>query len=112
MNNTQIIESIKKMESKINNIQGSAFAYDGCHKIYICETNEEIQEMKEFGYEIKEMNELLITFIESCELKFIYKANLKDGKHQIIAQGEYDSTIDEYINNGLYVDYEIEGFEF
>ena len=27
-------------------------AYDGCHKIYICEDDEDLKEAKEIGYQI------------------------------------------------------------
>lgn len=30
-------------------------AFDGCHKIYICENDEDLKEAKEYGYQIHEL---------------------------------------------------------
>lgn len=51
-------------------------AFDGCHKIYICENDEGLEEAKEYGYKIHELNELENLFNKSCMLKFIYNWSL------------------------------------
>lgn len=53
------------------------FAYDGCHKIYVCETEEDVAYMRdELGYEILPIEEIERTYVESCPLKFIYNVGL------------------------------------
>jgi uncharacterized ParB-like nuclease family protein len=53
------------------------FAYDGCHKIYICETDEEMREAEqELGYEIFPLNQIEAKYKDSCCLKFIDPFNL------------------------------------
>ena len=37
---------------------GDKFAYDGCHKIYIIENEEDVKECKELGYEIYPISEI------------------------------------------------------
>lgn len=54
-------------------IVGEKFAYDGCHKMYVLETEQEEQEAIKFGYEIKPINLLPVTYEYSCELRFINK---------------------------------------
>lgn len=58
---------------KINNLEviGKYFAYDDCHKIYIIEDEEDLQEAKEIGYTILPIKEIEETYNNSCELKFI-----------------------------------------
>ena len=51
-------------------------AFDGCHKIYICENDEDLAEAKEYGYKIHELDELKTLFEKSCPLKFIYNWGL------------------------------------
>ena len=58
---------------KINGIEVTAtqFAYDGCHKIYLLETEAELKEALEYGYRIRPIEELEDTFEDSCSLRFI-----------------------------------------
>jgi hypothetical protein len=58
---------------KINGIEidSQEFAYDGCHKIYLIETEADKTEAKEGGYEILPIEELEDTFNSSCGLEFI-----------------------------------------
>ena len=51
-------------------------AFNGCHKIYICESDEDLKEAKECGYKIHELDELKTLFEKSCSLKFIYNWSL------------------------------------
>lgn len=46
----------------------SKVAYDGCHKIYICEDEKEVKEAIEIGYEIHEISELEKLYNASCPL--------------------------------------------
>lgn len=52
------------------------FGYDGCHKIYICESHAECEELREYGYKILPIAELPKTYANSCPLRFISSANL------------------------------------
>lgn len=66
--------------------EATQFAWDGCHKIYILENQEELVEAKNVGYEILDIKNLESTWEESCELRFINFWNLD--KDAIIPQGE------------------------
>lgn len=65
---------------KINNIEvkGDKFAYDGCHKIYIIEDDEDLKKANELEYLIKNIEDLEDIYNESCELRFIrnWKLNI------------------------------------
>lgn len=58
---------------KINGIlvKGNKFAYDGCHKIYVCEDEEDVEEAKSYGYDIFDIDKMEDTYNNSCPLKFI-----------------------------------------
>ena len=76
-----------KMLLKINGEDVSkavSFAYDGCHKIYLCKGEGDENEMKDYGYTICPLDELPQIFNNSCELRFINWANLTP----IVEQGE------------------------
>lgn len=63
---------------KINGIEvvtNGKFAYDGCHKIYIIEDEENEEEASD-GYKILPIEKLKETYENSCELKFIHNWNL------------------------------------
>lgn len=53
-------------------------AYDGCHKIYICKDEEDIEEATEIGYKIHEISELEYLYNSSCPLVFISDWKLLD----------------------------------
>lgn len=63
---------------KINNVEvvGNKFAYDGCHKIYIIEDEQDEQKAHECGYKILEISQLVNTYKYSCELRFIHNWKL------------------------------------
>lgn len=52
-------------------ILGKEFAFDGCHKIYIIEDDDDKKMAIEYGYIIKNIDELKDTFVNSCPLRFI-----------------------------------------
>lgn len=53
------------------------FFTDGCHKIYVAETEEDIKTMLGYGYkELCPMLSLEKTFVGSCPLRFISWVNL------------------------------------
>lgn len=63
---------------RINNkeVIGDKFAFDGCHKIYIIEDEEDIKEAEEYNYEIFCLEQLQEKYENSCDLKFIYNWKL------------------------------------
>ena len=47
------------------------FAYDGCHKIYLLEDEEDLKHANEIGYTILPITKLKETYENSCSLRFI-----------------------------------------
>ena len=69
------------------------FGYDGCHKIYVAETAEDVRELKSYGYdEIYPMSELERIYSNSCYLRFISWVNIN--KPNIVPQGEERVTFE------------------
>lgn len=58
---------------KVNGVEivGNEFAFDGCHKIYIIENEEDKNNALEIGYHIFPIQDLKSCFEYSCPLKFI-----------------------------------------
>jgi len=58
---------------KINGreVVGEYFAYEGCHKMYVCKDAQEVFEAQQAGYEIHPIAELQETYEQSCPMKFI-----------------------------------------
>lgn len=63
---------------KINGkeVVGDKFAYDSCHKIYICEDVEDEEMMRGYGYLIHDIKYVKQAWEHSCELRFISNAKL------------------------------------
>lgn len=61
------------MNLKINGtkVVGDEFAYEGCHKIYIIEDEDDRKQAIELGYEIHNIKELHSVYKKSCDLRFI-----------------------------------------
>ena len=59
---------------KINgkNIDGKKFAYDGCHKIYVIEDEQDEKQAIDFCYSILDIEKLPETYYKSCPLRFIH----------------------------------------
>ena len=67
-----------------------AFAYDGCHKIYLIENMEDVPEILEYGYKILPIQEIKYIWEEdACALKFI--STWSETLDQVIPQG-YEGT--------------------
>ena len=58
---------------KINDqkITAKTFAYDGCHKIYLLENDEQVCEAKALGYNTLPIAEIEQAYEDSCGLRFI-----------------------------------------
>ena len=67
------------MARTINGIEvtGDRFAFDGCHKIYICNTADETKKMIDLEYDIYPIEDLPEIWAESCPLRFIHSADLQ-----------------------------------
>lgn len=65
---------------KINGreVKGKLFAFDGCHKIYIIEDEDDYKKAKDLGYIIKDIKLLKDVYNDSCELRFISNWKLTD----------------------------------
>lgn len=63
---------------KINNkeVIGDYFAYDGCHKIYVIEDQEDRDEAVSFGYDVYKIDMIQNFWDVSCDLRFIYNWKL------------------------------------
>lgn len=57
-------------------VTGNSYAYEGCHKIYICENQADEEMMKSYGYDIYPLSTIEETWEKSCPLRFISNANL------------------------------------
>lgn len=65
------------------------FAYDGCHKIYLIEDEEDAGKAVAMDYELRPIEQLEATYNNSCELRFIN--NWKLDKTYV-----YQMDLDEY----------------
>ena len=83
---------------KIGRQKSSAtcFAFDDCHKIYLCEDLKDIKKAKSYGYEIYAISGLKDAWEDSCPLRFINNFKLdktyiqqgRDAKITILDKGE------------------------
>lgn len=67
---------INENVKSLNDIKGVAIAYDGCHKIYVCEDEDDTKKMKEYDYNIYPMSDLRSIWEKSCSLRFVENAKL------------------------------------
>lgn len=54
------------------------FAWDGCHKIYLCQNMGDIQQMLAYGYDIYPIEQLRTVWKNSCPLRFIHPVDFKN----------------------------------
>jgi hypothetical protein len=57
-------------------IKAKQFAWDGCHKIYLINTDEDKKTFLEYGYDLFPISELEEAYNESCSLRFISNGDL------------------------------------
>lgn len=60
----------------LDRIEGVGVAWDGCHKIYVCETKSDVDDMTKLGYKMYDMDRLEPIWDKSCPLRFINSADL------------------------------------
>ena len=79
----------------INEISSSAkeFAWDGCHKLYLMNTEKDRQEFLEHGYTLFPIEKLKECYDSSCSLKFISDGDLR----YTIARQSEEATIGELV---------------
>ena len=72
---------------KINNIEIKAkkFAFDGCHKIYILDSERQTKAAIKCGLDIKNIEGIIDTYNTSCQLRFVRFWDLR--KNGIVPQG-------------------------
>ena len=82
---------------KINNneIIGDKFAYDGCHRIYILEDEIDINQAKENGYEIYDIEEIEKKYNESFFLRLISNWRLSKRYAEQFEDAIFEKEIDK-----------------
>ena len=76
------------MEINGKKVIGNQFAYDDCHKIYICESDFEAERLKKIGYKLYPIEKLKTAYHNSCDLRFIRNAKLDK-----IYVGQFETAI-------------------
>ena len=59
-------------------IKAMYFAFDGCHKIYLLESEKDMVEAVGLDYKVLPIEELEDTYNKSCPLRFIYLWDLTE----------------------------------
>lgn len=80
---------------KINGkeVVGKSFAYDGCHKIYICEEPYDEERLSSFGYSILPLSNLQEKWETSCDMRLISNASLTTS---YVVQGQGDDAVFDF----------------
>lgn len=52
-------------------VTGNKFAYEGCHKIYVIEDENDEQEAKQLCYKVYPIKDIEACYENSCDLRFI-----------------------------------------
>ena len=73
MHGEPIVYDWKGITMKINQneITADHFAYEGCHKIYLIENQNDFEDARSSGYGIYPIRQLEQTYEDSCDLRFI-----------------------------------------
>ena len=67
----------------VEKVEAIAVAFDGCHKIYLIQSEDERCMMLDYGYEIHPLDKLQEIWDKSCPLRFIQTAGtLESVVHQ------------------------------
>lgn len=61
----------KTIQEIIDKGEIKSFAYDGCHKIYLIENEDQLEEAEKNLYNIFSIDSLLEIYEDSCPLRFI-----------------------------------------
>lgn len=88
LNNIKFIQDREINNYDISNI--NEFAYDGCHKIYLIEDEEDKKQAIETEYMIMKIEDLPRIWAESCSLRFINNWKLTR---------QYVGQFEKYVNH-------------
>ena len=84
-------------------IIATAFAFDGCHKIYLLNDSDAISEAEEYEYDIYDIDSLVSAFVNSCPLRFIcewggdFKSVVKQACSKVVFEGfELDNDLSSF----------------
>jgi len=68
------------VQNKLDKISKSEMpiAWDGCHKIYFCTTKQDVEKLKNYGYNFHLPNEIHDIWDNSCDLKFAHDGGFRD----------------------------------
>ena len=69
-------QQLNRLNDIIKNSGAEKFAFDGCHKIYLIESDEDEEEAIKNDYIIMPIKLLAATFDRSCGLRFIHSWKL------------------------------------
>ena len=92
---------------RINGIEvvANAFAFDGCHKIYLLNDGDAIVDAEEKGYDIYDIDGIVEAFDCACPLRFINEWG-----------GDFKSIIpqscDKITFEGFFIHDDLESFEY
>lgn len=95
MSEQESTEPKPTVDQRLDAIQASPgkFAFDGCHKIYLLNSEGALAEAEEYGYEIYERDQIKWAWDESCSLRFVSDFDVY-GEHPLaIAQFEYENEL-------------------
>lgn len=56
--------------------EADEFGYDGCHKIYLCDSEEGKRQLAKYGYDFYPIEDLPSKWASSCPLRFIQSGDL------------------------------------
>lgn len=56
--------------------EAEQFGFDGCHKFYLCDTEEGQRQLERYGYDFYPIEELPYEWVNSCPLRFISSGDL------------------------------------
>jgi hypothetical protein len=59
-------------------VTGVGVAFDGCHKLYVCETQDDVDDAESNGYDIHPIGRLPDLWRQSCSLRFISNWQLNE----------------------------------
>ena len=57
--------------------EADEFGFDGCHKIYLCDSAEGKRKLEEYGYDFFPIEELPVIWTATCPLRFISSGDLE-----------------------------------
>jgi hypothetical protein len=70
---------------------GLMLAFDGCHKVYYCQTKADEDEARDTGYDLFRAEDLRSILDKSCGLEFVHPWSLNDHPWNI-QQGDLDEA--------------------